>query len=114
MFRPSRLFPSRVVVGGFVVGSASRWPGEAWRVLCGSTPEDTVSSDAIRDESRSSTRVPWLSLRVSRGCVRANVVGANPCDGASFSQRRTISLLNSVSFPYETHFASAYVSPSLS
>jgi len=111
MSRPNRLFPGRVVVGGFVVGSASRQPGkEVWRVLCGFHPPRTVSSGAIRDDSRSSTRVPWLFLHVSHGCVCTTIVEANPRDGGSFSC--TISLLNSVSFPYETHSASTYVSPS--
>jgi len=73
-------------------------------------PPRTVSSGAIRDDSRSSTRVPWLFLHVSHGCVCTTIVEANPRDGGSFSC--TISLLNSVSFPYETHSASTYVSPS--
>lgn len=74
MSRPSRLFPGRVAAEG----QRRRSGKEVGRVLCGSTPEDTVSSGAIRDESRSSTRVLRLSLR---GGVRATVAGANPCAG---------------------------------
>lgn len=76
--RPSRLFPGRVVAEGSSLGQRRRSGRRVGRMLCGSTPEDTVSSGAIRDESRSSTRVLRLSLR---GCVRATVVGANPRDG---------------------------------
>lgn len=55
---------------------------DARRVLCGSTPEDTVSSGAIRDESRSSTRV---SRPFPRGRALVCVpLSSNPRDGASF------------------------------
>jgi len=45
-------------------------------------PPRTVSSGAIRDDSRSSTRVPWLFLHVSHGCVCTTIVEANPVTGA--------------------------------
>lgn len=79
-------FPWPCRGGGFVVGSGKEVGG----VLCGSTPEDTVSSGAIRDESRSSTRVLRLSLR---GCVRATVVGANPRDGPASPVALFLSLI---------------------
>jgi len=72
------------------------------RVPCGSAtssaspPADAVSSGAIRDETRSSTRVPRLSFASLCACA----VGQPPVVGAGFS-RRIISLLNFVSFPYE-------------
>lgn len=55
---------------------------DARRVLCGSTPEDTVSSGAIRDESRSSTRVP-RPFPHGRAVVCVPL-SSNPRDGASF------------------------------
>lgn len=87
MSRPSRPLLGHVVVeGSLAVGSASRRPGkEAWRVLCGSTPENTVSSGAIRHESRSSTRVSMaLPPRVAVVCVLPSS-GPNPRDGAAVS-----------------------------
>lgn len=92
MSRPTRVFPGRVVRRGFERLSDSqesrndqRERGkrkDARRVLCGSTPEDTVSSGAIRDESRSSTRVP-RPLPRGRTVVWV-LLSSNPRDGASF------------------------------
>ena len=69
MSRPSRAFPFSCEGSSTSWGMARRRRTEEEErkkrgQSCGFTPEDTVSSGAIRDESRSSTRVPsLLSLR---------------------------------------------------
>lgn len=91
-------FPWSCRGGGFVVGSASAAVGERSPEGCSAVPPPrTRCHQAQLGTSLGHQRV--YHGFPSRGCVRVAVVGANPRDGASFS-RRTISLLNSVSFPY--------------
>lgn len=92
MSRPTRVFPGRVVRGGFETvgqsggqGGGGGEGGEERRskgALRFHPPEDTVSSGAIRDESRSSTRVP-RPLPRDRALVCVSL-SSNPRDGASF------------------------------
>lgn len=119
MSRPSRLFPFRARVRPPGDGRYKGWRGggrklRKKRAFCGFTPEDTVSSGAIRDESRSSTRVPsflsrWESVTMAyqRGCV-CDQPDNPPLVAATFSYR-IISFLNFVSFPYDAASSDTFV-----